>query len=150
MKKPKRKPKWLPNPSLIFNKVNDNQPHSKKEVERLSTMAWMTLFKVQTGKGNVDDLNELVVLTNVTRVLSEQVGAECVEVCEEAREAFKKIGGRFADTKKIVLTAGELNVVRSLLDLYEEFLPHITPKNHRDAWEETWRRLDAAKKLKEK
>lgn len=146
MRKPKRKPKYTANPFLLFNKVSENQPHPDKEVQRLSLMAWLAVNKIREGKGNACDIDEVVVISNVTRILSEKVGQECVQVCEEARGALASVKQRFDKTGRIGFSGSELTCVRSLIDLYEQFLPLITPREHRDAWDEMWRRIDVAKK----
>lgn len=43
-----------------------------------------------------------------------------------------------------------IQAVHTMLDLYEEFLPHLTPVIHKDAWAEAGRRINETQRKTDK
>ena len=130
-------------PRAAFKAISRHQPFTHKEQQRLSVMARLALRNLTHGDGNVNCLNEVVLLTNVTLLLSEQVGQECIDVCLEAVRHIQEAGVRLKKTGRAGLTGQGMQQLQSVLDLYEQFLEHITPAQHEAAWKEMYRGLDA-------
>ena len=92
----------------------------------------------------------MAVTVNATLILSETVHQECVGVCLAAADAVIEAKNRWHKLQRLGFSGPGMESVRTALDLYEEFLCHITPAQHTNALREVWRRIDAGKFLEEK
>lgn len=130
-------------PRANLKAINRLQPFTTKEQQRLSVMARLALRDLTHGDDNVNALNEIAMLVNVTTVLGEQVGQECVDVCLPAVQHVKEAGERLKKHGRAGLSGQGIQALNDVLDLYEQFLEHIIPAQHEAAWAEVFRRLDA-------
>lgn len=130
-------------PMAAFKVINRQKPLPAKEQLRLGIMARMALRDLTHGTGDVNALNEIIMLINVTTVLGEQVCQDCVDVCLPAVKYAKEAGERLKKHGRAGLNGEGIQQFTKVLDLYEQFVEHITPAQHEAAWTEVFRRLDA-------
>jgi len=146
----RHKRKWQADPAAMGRVFACTQPYTDAEQAQMALPARLAFQSIVQGKGEIGDLDTVAVTVNATLILSETVHQECVGVCLDAADAVIEAKNRWRKLQRLGFSGPGMESVRTALDLYEEFLRHITPAQHTGAWREVWRRIDAGKFLEEK
>ena len=110
--------------------------YTEGEQAELMLPIWVAFDNIRTGKGTDSDINTLLVYMHAASDLSKGVHQECVDVVRAALRALRAIVARYCDTKRVLfsnLHMLEKDAVQAGIELYEEYIRHITPQQNTKA-----------------
>ena len=143
------KRKWRADPSVIYRVMSRTQPYTEAEQAHIAIPHWSSLTRITKGTAETGDLDQVGLVINVAMVLSEQTHQECADVSLRAAKAVVQAKSRWRKLGRVGFDGKGLQDVRDGLHLYDEYLKHITPKQHIDALHEVNRRIGAGIFLEE-
>ena len=126
------------------------QPYTNARKAEIAITHRLELQRICTGKGTLEDLDQLCIVYSATVVMAERIGRECVAVVLAATDALMDARARYKRTGRIGLDGAGIQRVRDMLDLYEELLEHITPEQYRQAIRQVWARIQRGDVIPEK
>ena len=135
------KRRWQADAASLGRVMARTQPYTDAEQAALTLPSFMALDTITSGKGTEYHLDTLAITTNCVLILSESVHPECVGVASNAVQAVLSAKTRLRKFGRVGFAGLELQAVRDVLDLYAEFLCHITPAQNSAALREVLARI---------
>ena len=137
------KRRWQADAASLGRVMARTQPYTDAEQAALTLPSFIALDTITSGKGTEYHLNVLAITTNCVLILSESVHPECVKVAQDAVDAILTAKSRLRKFGRVGFAGLELQAVREVVDLYAEFVKHITPAQNNAALREVDRRMAA-------
>ncbi|APW38495.1 hypothetical protein RD110_15850 [Rhodoferax koreense] len=115
-------------------------PFLQAEVTNLLIPTRIAFEAFRTGQATVDDFATLVDTANITLVRSESVDQRCVEACDAATAALKRVQARQRATGRWGMDGPAFLELGVMIDLYDQFIANSSPQQMKAVLEEVHRR----------
>jgi hypothetical protein len=141
LKKPRR-PRWPANRLTALNTLEILRPLDTEEAAKLGNEARMAWHRLTYGTGTEGDFDTVAIAMNASLVLSEPVGQAAVDIIIRAQHALVAMQQRYRRQGKFGPDAAALADVPPGLDLHDQLLTFINPRQLVAALVETRDRIE--------
>ena len=147
----KRTARWDRNarvePSRVLTPILMSRTFDEDEAAKISVDARLAWHRLTHGDGTEPDFDLLANSSNVCLVLAEPLGELAAETVLRAQDAIRSMQARYHRTGRFGADAAALSTVPEMLDLYDQFLAHGSPRVMTDALEATVKRMRMQQQL---
>lgn len=134
-------------PSAVLKPVIMSRTFDADEAAKISVDTRLAWHRLTHGEGTEPDFDLLANSSNVCLVLAEPLGELAAETVLRAQDAIRSMQARYLRTGRFGADAAALATVPEMLDLYDQFLAHGSPKVMTDALEATVKRMRMQQQL---
>jgi hypothetical protein len=136
----KAKRRYHADPSAIYRLMSAHQDFTQDEQAALVVPARLAFERIKSGAGQEDDFHCLAAACNVSLVSAEKISPLVESACLMARDALLRCKERYTKTQRWGFDGPALGEIAEMLDVYEQLVGLLKPRQLQDAMTEVLRR----------
>lgn len=121
------------NPAAALNPVLLSTPLTQEETVTMKLQVREAFESIRTGTGSLDQFDHLCISYNAWRVLAGRIDRRIVSMMEPAGQALKRAKLRVLEGKSLLWDGEGLEPLRQFMDVYDEIIDHVSPRQVHDA-----------------
>ena len=136
-------------PHSVYRVLNRTEPLREEERAQLLVPVRLSFEKMRSGTGTEHDFDTLAATVNLCMVVAETVSSDMLHFTQQAQDALMDMHARHKRTGRWGLDHASLELLPSVIHIYEQLLELCAPAQLKRAWIEVVDRVNTKNTMPE-